>query len=39
MKKAKRIQLLADKYNTQAIEFYRHFKFDNTKLICLVKKI
>ncbi|WP_446899003.1 GNAT family N-acetyltransferase [Clostridium sp. LBM24168] len=39
LKKAKRMQLLADKHNTHAVEFYRYFKFDNTKLICLLKKI
>lgn len=39
LKGAKRMQLLADKHNTSAIDFYRHFKFDNTNLICLVKKM
>jgi ribosomal protein S18 acetylase RimI-like enzyme len=39
LKGAKRMQLLADKHNTSAIDFYRHFKLDNTNLICLVKKI
>ena len=37
-KKAKRIQLLADKNNINALEFYKKQKWAGTQLICLRKK-
>ena len=37
-KKAKRIQLLADKNNINALEFYKKQKWAATQLICLRKK-
>ncbi len=35
---AKRIQLLADKNNINALEFYKKLKWTTTRLICLHKK-
>ncbi|MFW6305775.1 MAG: GNAT family N-acetyltransferase [Bacillota bacterium] len=38
-KNAKRIQLLADRNNVPALEFYKKVNWDLTQLICLHKKI
>lgn len=37
-KGAKRLQLLADRDNTPALEFYAKMNWNNTQLICLHKK-
>lgn len=34
-RKATRLQLLADRNNTPALDFYRHLGWQNTELICL----
>ena len=35
---ARRIQLLADQNNTQALEFYKKMNWESTQLVCLHKK-
>mgnify|MGYP000853070447 CR=1 FL=1 len=38
LKKAKRLQLLAESDNCPALNFYRHLNWKDTALICLNKK-